>query len=53
MAKIGLGSAALGAVFLLSGSLWICMALHVGIDLVGGVLALRLGSPGGTVQDGG
>ena len=35
---------------LLSGSLWVCMALHVAIDLVGGVLALRLGPPSSVVQ---
>ena len=52
VAKIGLGSAALGAIFLLSGSLWVCIALHVAIDLVGGVLALRLGSVGSAEQSG-
>ena len=48
VAKIGFGSAVLGAIFLLSGSLWVCMALHIAIDLVGGVLALRLGPVSGT-----
>lgn len=48
VAKIGFGSAVLGAIFLLSGSLWVCMALHIAIDLVGGVLALRLGRVSGT-----
>ncbi|MEE8466937.1 MAG: CPBP family intramembrane glutamic endopeptidase [Planctomycetota bacterium] len=52
VAKIGLGSVVLGALFLLSGSLWVCIALHVAIDLVGGVLALRLGSVGGAEQSG-
>lgn len=53
VAKIGLGSAALGAIFLLSGSLWACIALHVAIDLVGGELALRLGSLRRAEQNGG
>jgi len=51
VAKIGIGSAALGAIFLLSGSLWVCMALHAAIDLVGGMLALRLGSVCSAEQD--
>ncbi len=50
VAKIGLGAAALGTIFVLSGSLWVCMALHIAIDLVGGMLALRLESLGAAEQ---
>ncbi|MCP3902761.1 MAG: CPBP family intramembrane metalloprotease [Planctomycetes bacterium] len=45
--KIAFMAGVFGAIFVVSGSLWLLMALHVVVDLIGGYLALVLlrGSP--------
>lgn len=51
MAKVFVGALGFGALLLLTASLWIPIALHVAIDLAGGLLAPRLLGEGAAGAD--